>query len=64
MIKNIVKNKKRPLASGKLSYKAGCLLAPLLTITALIFTLSLPLNFFVIAVTYYCLTIFYTFFIK
>ncbi len=58
------KKQKRPFASGKLSYRIGCLLAPLLTLTALIFTVSLPLNFLIIAITYYCLTLFYTFFIK
>ena len=58
------KKQKRPFASGKLSYRTGYLLALLLAITALIFTISLPLNFLIITITYYCLTLFYTFFIK
>lgn len=58
------KKQKRPFASGKLSPRTGCLLASLLTIAALIFSISLPLNFLIIAITYYCLTLFYTFYIK
>lgn len=62
--KNHCKKQKRPFASGKLSNRTGFLLAPLLILTASIFTISLPLNFLIVAITYYCLTLFYTFFIK
>ncbi|MEN9916466.1 MAG: integral rane protein [Pseudomonadota bacterium] len=58
------KKQKRPFASGKLPHKTGFILAPLLTIAALALAKLLPLNFFIIAIIYYCLTLFYTFFIK
>lgn len=58
------KKQKRPFASGELSCRTGYILAPLLAIAALILTIPLPLNFLIIAITYYCLTLFYTFFIK
>lgn len=62
--KQHVKKQHRPFASGELPYEAGYLLAPLLAITALSFSLLLPLNFLIIAIAYYCLTLLYTFFIK
>jgi 4-hydroxybenzoate polyprenyltransferase len=58
------KKQKRPFASGQLSHKTGYILAPLLAIVALSFAILLPLNFLIIAIAYYCLTLLYTFFIK
>lgn len=58
------KKQTRPFASGKLSCRTGYLLAPFLAIIALGLTLLLPLHFLIIAITYYCLTLAYTFFIK
>lgn len=62
--KRHVKKQNRPFASGELSLKIGYILAPLLAITALSLTISLPLNFLTTAIAYYCLTLLYTFFIK
>lgn len=62
--KQHLKKQKRPFASGQLSHKTGYVLAPLLAIIALSFAILLPINFLIIAITYYCLTLLYTFFIK
>jgi 4-hydroxybenzoate polyprenyltransferase len=59
-----IKKQKRPFASGELSAKTGYILAPLLALIALSLTILLPLNFLIIAIAYYCLTLLYTFFIK
>jgi 4-hydroxybenzoate polyprenyltransferase len=62
--KEHLKKQKRPFASGELSHKIGYILAPLLAIVALSFARLLPINFLIIAIAYYCLTLLYTFFIK
>lgn len=62
--KEHLKKQKRPFASGELSHKIGYVLAPLLAIVALSFARLLPINFLIIAIAYYCLTLLYTFFIK
>lgn len=62
--KQHLKKQKRPFASGQLSRKTGYILAPLLAIVALSLAILLPLNFLIIAIAYYCLTLLYTFFIK
>ncbi|WP_339050460.1 UbiA family prenyltransferase [Rickettsiella endosymbiont of Xylota segnis] len=62
--KQHLKKQKRPFASGQLSHKIGYILAPLLAIVALSLAILLPLNFLIIAIAYYCLTLLYTFFIK
>jgi len=62
--KQHVKKQNRPFASGELSPKTGYILAPLLALIALSLTILLPLNFLIIAIGYYCLTLLYTFFIK
>lgn len=58
------KKQKRPFASGTLSTKTGYVFAPLLTFFALSLAIFLPFNFLIIAISYYCLTLLYTFFIK
>lgn len=58
------KKQKRPFASGELSLKTGYILAPLLIVAALSLSIFLPLNFLIIAISYYCLTLLYTFCIK
>lgn len=58
------RKQKRPFASGKLSHKTGYLFALLLLLIAPVFTISLPSSFLIVAITYYCLTLSYTFFIK
>ena len=62
--KQHVKKQNRPFASGELSLKIGYTFAPLLAITALSLTILLPLNFLIIAMAYYGLTLLYTLFIK
>lgn len=62
--KQHLKKQKRPFASGQLSPKIGYILAPLLATVALSLAILLPLNFLIIAIAYYCLTLLYTFFIK
>lgn len=62
--KQHVKKQNRPFASGELSAKTGYIFAPLLTSIALSLTILLPLNFLIVAIGYYCLTLLYTFFIK
>ncbi|MFZ0219124.1 MAG: UbiA family prenyltransferase [Candidatus Aquirickettsiella sp.] len=62
--KRHIKKQKRPFASGALSLKAGYIFAPLLTLFALSLALFLPVNFLIIAISYYCLTLIYSFFIK
>lgn len=62
--KRHIKKQSRPFASGELSSKTGYILAPLLVLTALSLSLLLPLNFLIVAISYYCLTLLYTFFIK
>lgn len=62
--KQHLKKQKRPFASEQLSHKIGFILAPLLAIIALSFAMLLPINFLIIAIAYYCLTLLYTFFIK
>jgi 4-hydroxybenzoate polyprenyltransferase len=59
-----IKKQKRPFASGALSCKVGYILAPLLIFFALILAIFLPLNFLIIAIGYYSLTILYSFCIK
>jgi 4-hydroxybenzoate polyprenyltransferase len=58
------KKQKRPFASAELSRKTGYILAPLLAILALNLAIVLPLNFLIIAISYYGLTLLYSFFIK
>lgn len=62
--KQHIRKQNRPFASGDLSLKIGYTFAPLLAITALSLTRLLPLNFLIIAMAYYGLTLLYTFFIK
>lgn len=59
-----VKKQKRPFASGELTSKAGYILAPILTFFALSISTFLPLSFLTIAISYYGLTLLYSFFIK
>jgi 4-hydroxybenzoate polyprenyltransferase len=56
--------KKRPFASGELPLYVGYILAPCLLIIALSIALFLPLNFLFVALSYYSLTLLYSFFIK
>jgi 4-hydroxybenzoate polyprenyltransferase len=62
--KQHINKRKRPFASGELSPKIGYLLAPLLTIFALSLAFLLPLSFLIVAISYYILSILYSFFVK
>lgn len=56
--------KRRPFAAGDLPLSLGYILAPCLLIVALSSALYLPVNFLLSAVSYYLLTLLYSFFIK
>jgi 4-hydroxybenzoate polyprenyltransferase len=56
--------KKRPFASGELPLSVGFILAPCLLMIALGISVYLPFYFFLCALTYYLLTLLYSFFIK
>lgn len=59
-----IKKQKRPFASGELSCETGYLLAPFLMFFALSLAIFLPFNFLMIALSYYSLTLLYSFLIK
>lgn len=59
-----IKKRERPFASGALSCKIGYLFAPFLVLLALSIAIFLPVNFLVIAIGYYALTLLYSFYIK
>jgi 4-hydroxybenzoate polyprenyltransferase len=58
------KKQKRPFAAGELPPVIGFMLAPCLLMFALGISFYLPLNFFLGAITYYSLTLLYSFCIK
>jgi len=62
--KQHIKKQKRSFASGELSLKTGYIFAPLLTLIALSLSIFLPHKFLIIAISYYCLTLIYSFFLK
>jgi 4-hydroxybenzoate polyprenyltransferase len=58
------RKRRRPFASGDLSISAGTLLIPLLTLLSIIFAMQLPIAFFLVLLTYYLLTTFYSWRLK
>ncbi len=56
--------RERPLAAGKLPLAWGCLAAPALLVLGLLFSLGLPLEFFLILLGYLLLTTSYSFYFK
>jgi 4-hydroxybenzoate polyprenyltransferase len=58
------RKKKRPFAAGELPLSVGIILAPCLSIFALVLSFYLPLNFLIAAISYYLLALLYSFFIK
>jgi 4-hydroxybenzoate polyprenyltransferase len=62
--KQHTRKKNRPFAAGELPLSVGFVLAPSLMIIALAISWYLPADFFLGALSYYLLTLYYTFFIK
>jgi 4-hydroxybenzoate polyprenyltransferase len=58
------RKQKRPFATGELPLGVGIILAPCLSIFALLLAFYLPLNFLIAAISYYLLALLYSFFIK
>jgi 4-hydroxybenzoate polyprenyltransferase len=58
------RKQKRPFATGELPFYVGFILAPSLVLIALLISLYLPLAFVLAAITYYFLTLCYSFFLK
>jgi len=59
-----IKKQKRPFASGTLPLNVGYIFSPLFALIALSFSIFLPYRFLMTALSYYSLTLIYTFFIK
>ncbi|MDQ8039491.1 MAG: UbiA family prenyltransferase [Rickettsiella sp.] len=58
------RKQKRPFASGELPLNVGFTLAPCLLLIAFVISFYLPLCFLLSAISYYSLTLLYSFFIK
>jgi 4-hydroxybenzoate polyprenyltransferase len=58
------KKKYRPLASGAIPLSHGCIVAILLLIASFSLCLTLPIYFLLVLISYYAITLFYSFYLK